>query len=189
MTPYQHALAETMTVFESLKQLEPSVETAASWCLQSLNAGHKLLICGNGGSAAESVHLAGELVGRYKHDRQPLAAIALTADSALLTCIGNDYNFDDVFSRQIRALGQKGDTLIAFTTSGNSPNVVRALEAARNMDLRSIAFLGRDGGKAAQLADCSLIVRHPDTARCQEGHQFLMHSLMDLIEAQLREED
>ncbi len=125
-------------------------------------------------------------MGRYKKDRRALPAIALTADSALVTCIGNDYCFEEVFARQLRALGNPGDVLIAFTTSGSSPNVIRALEAAREFRMQSIAFLGRDGGKAKDLADCVLLVAHPDTARAQEGHQFLMHSLMDQIETGLR---
>lgn len=185
MTPYQSSLAEAKAVFETLSALENSLDTATSWCVDALNGGSKLLICGNGGSAAESQHLAGELMGRYKEDRRALPAIALTADTALITCVGNDYCFEDVFARQVRAFAQPGDVLIAFTTSGNSPNVLRALETARELGMRSIAFLGRDGGKAADIATCSLIVRHPDTARAQEGHQFLMHSLMDGIEAKL----
>jgi D-sedoheptulose 7-phosphate isomerase len=103
----------------------------------------------------------------------------------VITCIGNDFTFEDVFSRQLEGLCQPGDLLIAFSTSGNSPNVLRALEAARRLRIRSIAFLGRQGGKAAPLADCALIVPHGDTARIQEGHNFLMHSLMDIVEAEL----
>jgi len=151
--------------------------------LEALQQGGKLVTFGNGGSACEAQHLVGELMGRYKSNRRPLAAVALTADTTVLTCIGNDFDFEDVFARQVEGLCRPGDLLIAFSTSGNSPNVVRALETGRQAGIRSIAFLGRDGGKAASLADCALIVRHHDTARIQEGHNFLMHSLMDVIEA------
>jgi len=171
-----------VAAYQSLMALEADVREAASICTKALAAGGKLLICGNGGSAAEAQHLAGELMGRYKGDRAPLPAVALTADSALLTCVGNDYRFEEVFARQVRGLGRPEDVLIAFTTSGNSPNVLLALEAAREMKLGSIAFLGGEGGKAKSIAECALIVPHAATARIQEGHQFLMHSLMDEIE-------
>jgi D-sedoheptulose 7-phosphate isomerase len=128
------------------------------------------------------MHLAGELVGRYKTDRAPLAAITLGTDPVIASCVGNDYKFDEIFSRQVRALGRRGDVLIAFSTSGRSANILEALKAAKEMGIASIAFLGKDGGAALALADEALLVRHTDTARIQEGHQFLMHSLMDLLE-------
>ena len=156
-------------------------------CSASLQRGGKLLICGNGGSAAEAMHLTGELVGRYKKERRPLAAITLGTDPALLTCIGNDYCYDEIFARQVRALARPGDILIVFSTSGRSANVLRALQTAREMQIRSIAFLGKDGGPALGLADEALVVPHTDTARIQEGHQFLMHSLMDLLEDEIAE--
>lgn len=183
-TPFGASLDEALQVLRSLQALEHKLGEATMQCVESLRGGHKLLACGNGGSACEAQHLAGELMGRYKVDRIALPAIAMTADSAVLTCIGNDYRFEDIFARQVEALGQPGDVLVAFTTSGNSGNILRALEAARKSGLTSIAFLGRDGGAAAPLADCTLIVPHMDTARVQEGHQFLMHSLMDSIEAE-----
>jgi len=184
MTTYQESLSRALAVFQSLSSVELQLGTASEWCLEALRSGGKLLICGNGGSAAEAQHLAGELLGHYLTDRAPLAAVALNADSALLTCIANDYSYDDVFARQIRGLGRPGDLLICFSTSGNSPNILAALRTAREMKLRSIAFLGRDGGHAASLADCALIVGAQETARSQEGHQFLLHCLMDRIEAQ-----
>ena len=125
-------------------------------------------------------------MGRYKENRRALAALALASDVAVLTCIGNDYCFEDIFARQVRALGRSGDVLIVFTTSGNSPNILAALRTAREMGVRSIAFLGKEGGKAKALADCSLVIAHQDTARVQEAHQFLMHCLMDQIEASLK---
>ncbi len=182
MTQFSRSLREAVSVFESLSELEGALGLATEWCLAALRSGGKLLICGNGGSAAEAQHLAGELVGRYKGERRGLPAIALGADSAIVTCIGNDYCFEDVFARQIQALGRSGDVLIVFTTSGDSPNVLRALATGREEGLKSIAFLGRDGGKAKDLADLVLLVRHHDTARAQEAHQFLLHCLMDGIE-------
>jgi len=182
MGSYRERLQDAIAVFQSLEPLEAEVERVAGWCTAALTTGHKLLLCGNGGSSAEAQHLAGELMGRYKGNRVALPAVALSADTAILTCIGNDYCFDDIFARQVRALGQPGDVLLVFSTSGNSRNVLEALAAAKAVGIRSVAFLGSDGGKAKGMADCALIVGHSDTARAQEGHQFLMHALMDGIE-------
>ncbi|MGD0775913.1 MAG: SIS domain-containing protein [Candidatus Solibacter sp.] len=179
---YFQSLREAIAVFESLNDIAAPLRAATEWCVAAFQSGGQILICGNGGSAAEAQHLAGELVGRYKRERPALPAVALTADSAILTCIGNDYRFEDIFARQIHALGRPGDILVVFTTSGNSPSVLNALIAGRERGLKSIAFLGRDGGKARDLSDGVLLVRHADTARVQEGHQFLMHCLMDGIE-------
>jgi D-sedoheptulose 7-phosphate isomerase len=184
-TAFQKTLIEATQVFASLAGLEPVLDRAAKVCSDSLRGGHKLLICGNGGSASDAQHLAGELVGRYKGNRAPWPAIALNADSAVLTCISNDYSYSEVFARQVTAFGQPGDVLVVFSTSGRSPNILRALEAGHESRLTSVAFLGRDGGPAAQLADLPVIVPHAATARIQEGHQFLIHVLMDLIEASL----
>ena len=179
------ALSEANQVLWSLASLESPLTLAAEMCLETLRRGGKILACGNGGSAAEAQHLVGELAGRYQRSRRPLAAVALNADSTLLTCIGNDFSFEDAFARQVEGLGRPGDLLIAFTSSGNSPNIVRALRKATQQGLRSVAFLGRDGGQALALADCSLLVAHANTARIQEGHNFLMHCLMDAIEAEI----
>jgi D-sedoheptulose 7-phosphate isomerase len=182
MNKFLLSLDESIANLASLRELEGCLRSAAAQCLASLQSGGKLLICGNGGSAAEAMHLTGELVGRYKTERRPLAAITLGTDPALFTCIGNDYCYDEIFSRQVRALGRPADVLIVFSTSGRSANVLRALQAAREIHIKTIAFLGRDGGPALSLADEALVVPHTDTARIQEGHQFLMHTLMDLIE-------
>ena len=182
MSDYLQSLLECLPVMASLRGLEDELGRAAERCAASLKSGGKLLLCGNGGSAAEAMHLAGELVGRYKTDRAPLAAITLGTDPVIASCVGNDYKFDEIFSRQVRALGRRGDVLIAFSTSGRSANILEALKAAKEMGIASIAFLGKDGGAALALADEALLVRHTDTARIQEGHQFLMHSLMDLLE-------
>jgi len=182
MSEYRERLREAIGLFQSLEDLEPALLNAAALCVEALRSGHKLLLCGNGGSTAEAQHLAGELMGNYREHRPPLAAVSLTADSPVLTCIANDYGFEEIFARQVRALGQPGDVLVVFSTSGNSPNIVAALQAAREVAVKSIAFLGRDGGKAAALTHCPVIARHADTARIQEAHQFLMHALMDEIE-------
>jgi D-sedoheptulose 7-phosphate isomerase len=185
MTEFETSLHDAISVFESLRELERDVQIAARWCVEALAADHKLLICGNGGSASEAQHLAGELMGRYKKSRPPLAAIALVSDAAVLTCIGNDYCFEDIFARQLRALARPHDILIVFSTSGNSPNILVTLRNAREIGVKSIAFLGKDGGQARSLAECSLVVKHENTARAQEAHQFLLHCLMDQIEAGL----
>jgi D-sedoheptulose 7-phosphate isomerase len=189
MSAYQQAIDEALGVLQSLKELEAAVDVAAGWCVAALETGHKLLVCGNGGSAADAQHLAAELVGHYTADRRPLPAIALTADPSVLTSLANDFGFEQVFARQVAALGSPGDLLVVFSTSGNSPNVLAALEAARNSGLRSIALLGSNGGRARELAGCALLVRHPKTARAQEAHQFLIHCLMDRIEAAIAREN
>jgi D-sedoheptulose 7-phosphate isomerase len=188
MTAFQRTLDEALTTLESLREMEDAVDRIAKRCLASLRSGAKLMMCGNGGSAAEAMHLAAELAGRYKQSRKPLSAIALGTNPVVSSCIGNDFDFQEVFSRELEALGRRGDLLLVFSTSGNSPNILRALTAARELGIVSIAFLGRDGGQAQQLADESLVVRHHDTARIQEGHQFLLHCLMDLLEEQLTTE-
>lgn len=182
-TSYATALDEAARVLAGLALMEDQVALAAQWCVSAFERGNKILVCGNGGSAAEAQHLVGELMGRYKRTRPALAAVALNADSTLLTCIGNDFAFEDAFARQVEGLGRAGDLLIVFTTSGNSPNILRAIGAAQTMRMQTIAFLGKDGGAALSQADCPLLVAHPDTARIQEGHNFLMHCLMDRIEA------
>jgi D-sedoheptulose 7-phosphate isomerase len=182
---FKDSLEEASKVLSSLYLLEDQLQTAAGWCVDAFRSGHKLLACGNGGSASEAQHLVGEIVGRYKKNRPPLPAIALTSDSTLLTCIGNDYSFREVFSRQVEGLGRSGDVLLVFTSSGNSPNVLAALKMAHKLQIQSIAFLGTDGGRALSAADCSMLVQHADTARVQEGHNFLMHALMDRIEAEM----
>lgn len=186
--PFEASLKQALQTLQSLCALERKLEQAAEWCIEALDRGHKVLACGNGGSASQAQHFVGELMGRYKGNRPALPAIALTADSTVLTCIGNDYRYDEVFSRQVEALGRPGDVLVAFSTSGNSPNVLTALKAARSSQLKSIAFLGSEGGAASALADCSLIVPHQDTARIQEGHLFLMHVLMEYVESEQQHE-
>jgi D-sedoheptulose 7-phosphate isomerase len=182
---FEGALSEHLSVMQSLAALQPAIETSAHRLAACLRAGAKVLFCGNGGSAADSQHLASELTGRFVKDRAPLAGIALSTDSSALTCIGNDYGFDHVFSRQVLGLGRAGDCLVAISTSGNSPNVIAAVEAARSIGITSIGLLGRDGGRLAAMCDECVIVPSTTTARIQEAHIFIGHLWCTLIEAEL----
>jgi D-sedoheptulose 7-phosphate isomerase len=155
---------------------------------RALRQGRKLLLFGNGGSATDASHLAAEFVGRYQRDRVPLPAIALATDMAALTCIGNDYGYDEIFSRQIRAHGQHGDIAIAISTSGNSPNVLKGVETAKAMSLTTIGWTGHAGGKLAGLVDYAFIVPSTVTARIQETHLTLGHVLCELIEDEFLEQ-
>lgn len=179
------SLEQHRHVFNLLASLATSVQAAARTAASSINAGNKLMFCGNGGSAADAQHLAAELVGRLVRDRRALPGLALSTDSSALTCIGNDFGFDEVFARQVEGLGRAGDVLIAISTSGNSPNVVRAVEVAKPMGIYTVGFLGRDGGKLAPLVDLPLVVPSDETARIQEAHIFLGHVMCALIEKEL----
>ncbi|QTA90120.1 D-sedoheptulose-7-phosphate isomerase [Desulfonema magnum] len=147
----------------------------------SLASGHKLIIFGNGGSAADAQHIAAEFVNRFQIERPPLAALALTTDTSVITSIGNDYHFDDIFAKQIRALGKKDDIAIGISTSGNSANVIKAMEAAKEMGIFTIGFTG-SGGKLAEVADMTFSVESDTTARIQETHILLGHTLCDLVD-------
>jgi D-sedoheptulose 7-phosphate isomerase len=179
--------AATQTL-RGLFSLEPQMAQAADVIDQCLRAGGKLLVCGNGGSAADASHFATELVVRFAKDRRALPAICLTSDSGVLTAAGNDYGFDEIFARQVAAFGLPGDVLICLTTSGKSRNVVRALEEAKARKLRTIAFLGRDGGSTIGIADIDLLVRGDSTAGVQEAHHLLLHVLCEIIESRLDQE-
>lgn len=174
-------LQETLSRFKDQLSL---VESAGLQIIQTLRRGGKVLSCGNGGSAADALHLAEEFVGRYRGDRRSLPAICLAADVTALTCIGNDYGFEDVFSRQVEGLGQKGDVFVAFTTSGNSPNILKALHAASAGGLTSILLTGKDGGRAKGLADLELIIPNNDSARIQEVHTFVLHQWLEMVESE-----
>jgi D-sedoheptulose 7-phosphate isomerase len=173
------------SVLSEIAGLENQIVAASSLIATALLAGNKLLAGGNGGSAADASHLTTEFVCRFMRDRRPYPAISLTAHGGDLTAIGNDYSFDDVFSRQVCAFGKPGDVLAAFTTSGKSENVRRALIAAKERGLKSIAFLGQDGGRCAGLADVTLLVANRTTARIQEGHKFVLHTICEMVELQL----
>lgn len=179
------AIEAASQTFRSLSGLEPEMAQAADVIDQCLRAGKKLLVCGNGGSATDASHFATELVVRFTKDRRALPAICLTSDTGILTAAGNDYGFDEIFARQVAALGMSGDVLICLTTSGKSKNVIRALEEAKARNLRTIAFLGREGGSSNGIADVDLLVRSDSTARVQEAHQLLLHVLCETIESRL----
>ena len=169
--------------------VEPTAE-AAQLLLQCLMNDGKILVCGNGGSAADAQHFAAEMTGRFEKERMELAAVALTTDTSALTAIGNDYGFDHIFSKQVRALGRSGDVLIGISTSGNSGNVIEAMKAAHERDMHVIAMTGRDGGKMAAMLkdnDVLLNVPHPRTARIQENHILLIHAMCDCIDTMLLE--
>ncbi len=168
-----------------LERYETALLGAAAQAADSLARGGKVLFFGNGGSAAEAQHFAAELINRMTRDRPALAGIALSTDGSSLTSIANDSSYDRVFARQIEALGRAGDVALALSTSGSSPNILQGLETARRLDLATVAFLGRDGGKAASLADCSLIVESDVTARIQEVHLFAGHLYCEAIEERL----
>ena len=180
---FETSLAESVRTLQYLTNIRPEIEAAAALILETLRHDKKLLICGNGGSAAEAAHFATELVGRYQKNRASLPAISLSSDGSLVTCIGNDYGYIQVFSRQIAGLAHPGDLVVALTSSGNSANIVAALHEAKNLDLKSVAFLGRGGGKAQGIATCDLIIPSESGAACQEGHLFLIHHFCELIDA------
>jgi len=179
------AIAGATKTLQSLADLDAQVRKAADLIEECLRAGNKLLVCGNGGSAADAAHFATELVVRFAKDRRAQPAICLASDGGLLTAAANDYGFDEIFARQVAAFGQPGDVLICLTTSGKSKNVARALEKAKARKLKTIALLGRDGGSTIGMGDVDLLVKSDSTARIQEAHQLLLHVLCELIESRL----
>ena len=169
----------------SMERLTLDLAQATQVMVDSLKLGGKILACGNGGSAGDAQHFAAELVGRFERERMELGAIALTTDSSILTAIGNDYGFEEIFSKQVRAIGKKEDILLGISTSGNSPNVILAIKAAKKMGMRVVAFTGRGGGKIKDLLepeDVHLCVPSERTARIQETHLLLIHCLCDGID-------
>ena len=173
---------EHKATLDSAAELGELIEKVANVLIHCLKNDGSIFWCGNGGSASDSQHLSGELVGRFVGDRRPLKSIALTADSAVMTCIVNDYGYDHIFSRQIEALGCERDILVGISTSGNSKNVLNALEVSKKKGIITIGLLGKGGGEAASLADQSIIVPSNSTARVQAIHIFIGHILCDLIE-------
>ena len=184
-TTFLTNLTEHMALCQQLGTLDTSVSQAIQACVQSLQKGGKLMLCGNGGSAADSQHLAAEFTGRFSKDRPPIAAVALSTDTSALTCIGNDYSFNDIFARQVQALGKAGDCLIAISTSGNSGNVLAAVAAAKSRGISTIGLLGRDGGTLKAHCDVSIVVPSQVTARIQEAHILIGHSLCGAVELKL----
>ena len=173
-------------VFEEIfLPMAPQVEHCATLLCACFKAGGKVLVMGNGGSAADAQHLAAELVGRFMMNRAALPALALTTDTSILTAVANDFGYDEVFKRQVEALANPGDVVIGISTSGNSPNVVAALDVARQKECRIVALGGRDGGKMAAYADLNLNVEVDETPRIQEVHLCMIHILCDLVEQQM----
>jgi D-sedoheptulose 7-phosphate isomerase len=179
------AIEAAKETLQSLLDLDSQVAKAAELIEQCLRAGNKLLVCGNGGSAADASHFATEFVVRFMKDRPAYPAICLAGDGGLLTAAGNDYGFDEIFARQVAAFGLPRDVMICLTTSGKSRNIERALQEAKARELKTIAFLGRDGGSTIGMADVDFLVRGDSTARIQEAHQLLLHVLCETVESRL----
>lgn len=173
---------EHRSVIDAMDGIEIAIEKIAELMIKCLRENGTIFWCGNGGSASDSQHLAGELIGRFVDDRRPLKSIALNADSAVMTCIVNDYGYEHIFSRQIEGLGSKGDILVGITTSGNSQNILNALEIANKKGLFTVGLLGKGGGGAAKIAQESIIIPSNSTGRIQEMHILIGHILCDLIE-------
>jgi D-sedoheptulose 7-phosphate isomerase len=178
----EKAFAATIALHDRMRVNLGSTLLAAATMLEAIKAGHKLLLFGNGGSASDAQHMSAELVGRFQRERAAIAAIALTTDTSILTSIANDYSFKQVFARQIEALGQPGDVAFGISTSGESPNVVHALNAAKAKGLKTIALTGRDGGSVGRAADLHVNVPDQSTARVQEVHRTLIHVMCEVIE-------
>jgi len=175
-------IADACQTLQGLLSQQSTFDRLADAAVVTLKNGGKILACGNGGSAADAMHLAEELIGRYRGNRISLPGIALNADSTAITCIANDFGFDEIFSRQVEGLGKPGDMLVCFTTSGNSTNILRALDAAKKLGVKTVMFTGKDGGKGKGKADFEIIVPGTDTARIQEAHTLLMHALLERVE-------
>lgn len=161
------------------------VEKAAEEMTESVKAGNKIILAGNGGSAADAQHFAGEIVGRFMMERKALGAISLCVDPSVMTCIGNDYGYDSVFERQLEGIGRAGDIFVAISTSGNSENLIRAVTLSKKMNIKTVGFLGKDGGKLKEMCDYALVVPSNSTPRIQEIHTFTVHILCEYIEKKI----
>jgi D-sedoheptulose 7-phosphate isomerase len=177
-----HALAEHVELASHVEPLLPNVAEVGRLLIATFERGGRVYTFGNGGSSVDANHFAEELVGRFRRERRPLPALSLASDSAAITCIANDYSFEEIFERQVRAFVREGDVAVAFSTSGRSPNVVRGLAAARELDAATVLFGGGDGGPAAEHADHALVVPSESTARVQELHVFLLHCVIDAVD-------
>lgn len=175
-------LEEHKKTAEAIFELQDEIKKACEMAVSTLKNGGKILLCGNGGSAGDAQHIAAELSGRYKKERAGLAGIALTTDTSALTAIGNDYGYEFVFSRQLEAIGRSGDLLIAISTSGNSPNVIKALKTANDMGVRTLGLSGKDGGTMNGLCELNLIMPSSDTPRIQEMHILIGHTICQAID-------
>lgn len=185
MSHLHRVIEESVATLRGLTALEEPLNRAAQMVVRSFTNGHKLLICGNGGSASDATHLATEFLCRYREDRRPYPALTLTANGEFLTAMCNDYHADEIFARQVWGLAEKGDILLVLTTSGKSKNILRALEEANRKGVESIAILGRDGGFTKGVATLDIIVPGTATARIQEGQKVLFHALCEMVEEKL----
>lgn len=183
---FEATLKRHQQMVDSLFSMTPQLDALLAKVRDCVLAGHKILFFGNGGSAADAQHLAAEFVIRYKDDRKPLGAIALTTDTSILTAHSNDYSFDTVFDRQVLALGKAGDIAIGLSTSGNSKNVINGIKAAQSIGIYSVAFTGDSGGQLLDIADTCVRIQSTETARVQEGHMIIGHWLCEALDAQLR---
>lgn len=179
---FQTTLAELADTLKASDSLGPEIDRTGDLIIEGLRQGRKVLSCGNGGSAADALHLAEELIGRYRGDRKSLPGLSLTADVTAMTCIANDYGYEAIFSRQIEGLAAEGDILVAFTTSGNSANIVKAMEAARKKEMLVILLSGPDGGLCKSLAEHAILIPSANGARIQEMHTLVLHHWLEKIE-------
>ncbi len=185
MTLLRRAIEDSVATTRALSALEKPLNRAVNLVVRCLTSGHKLLVCGNGGSATDATHVATEFLCRFCDDRRPYPAISLTVNGEFMTAVCNDYHSDEIFARQVWGLGERGDVLIAFTTSGKSRNVLRALEEANRKKMKSICFLGRDGGFTKGVATVDLLAPGANTARIQEAQTLLFHVLCDAADREL----
>lgn len=174
-------MREGLGLYGRLEEIVPDIEKAAALMIGCLRAGGKVMFAGNGGSAADAQHMAAEFVNRFRKERAPLAGLALTTDTSVLTSISNDYSFEEIFAKQVVALGRKGDVFVGISTSGNSPNIVKAVRAAREVGISSVGLMGK-GGALKDLVDCSICVPSTSTPRVQEAHLLIEHILCELVE-------
>lgn len=178
--------AASATLLQEVAEKEAArIAEVAAVMIDAVRAGHKVMVCGNGGSAADAQHFAAEMIGRFRKDRAPLPVLALSTDTSILTAVGNDYGFEQVFVRQVAGLGTRGDVLVGISTSGNSTNVAQALRYARTHGIITVGILGSGGGVIAEVCDYALIVPSRDSARIQECHAVIIHTLCDLVEEEL----
>ena len=182
---YRKALEEHLSLFSKLNTLMDDLVRAAGYMLETIKNGGKIMICGNGGSAADAQHFAAEMVGRFQLERRPWGAVALTTNTSILTAVGNDYSFEDIFARQVEALASPGDLFLGISTSGRSGNVLKAALCARTKGIKTVGLLGNDGGSISRSVDLAVTVPYNVTARIQEVHVFILHVWSEMIESGL----